>query len=193
LLQWRFRAEDLGFAIELADALLEHFADPAGGFFFTADDHETLIHRPKPLADESLPAGNGTAALMFDTLGHLLGEPRYLQAAARTVQMALPGIARVPEAHATLLTALARTLEPPELVIVRGRGPELDEWQIRLAGLYAPERLLFCIDDSVGELPGLLQARKPASGTVAYVCRGTACDAPVSELETLVARLAPSA
>jgi uncharacterized protein YyaL (SSP411 family) len=93
----------------------------------------------------------------------------------------------------TLLTALARTLEPPELVIVRGREPELGKWQKRLAERRAPARLLFCIDDTAGALPGLLQAREPASDTVAYVCRGTTCDAPVSELDTLLARLAPSA
>ena len=35
----------------------------AGGFFFTSDDHETLILRPKPGADNATPSGNGIAAL----------------------------------------------------------------------------------------------------------------------------------
>jgi hypothetical protein len=30
-------------ARKLADAVLDHFADPAGGFFDTSDDHEQLI------------------------------------------------------------------------------------------------------------------------------------------------------
>ena len=192
LLQWRFRATDLEFAISLADTLLEHFAAPDGGFFFTADDHETLIHRPKPLADESLPSGNGAAALVLDTLGHLLGEPHYLQAAGRTVQAALSGIARVPEAHATLLTALERTLEPPELIIVRGRDPELSRWQQRIAAEYQPHRLLFCIDSEEQALPGVLQSRVAADITVAYRCRGTTCEAPTDSLDDLLARLAPA-
>ena len=53
LLQSRWNSAHLGFAVQLADLLLEHFEDKVGGgFFFTADDHETLMHRPKPLADE---------------------------------------------------------------------------------------------------------------------------------------------
>ena len=51
LQQVRFRADELAFARELLDVTLAHFEDPAGGgFFFTSDDHEALIHRIKALA-----------------------------------------------------------------------------------------------------------------------------------------------
>jgi len=63
-LQCRWRSSDLTFACELVDVLLAHFADERGGFFFTADDHEQLIHKPKPFADEAVPAGNGVAAVV---------------------------------------------------------------------------------------------------------------------------------
>ena len=53
LLQCRWRDDDLHFARELVETLLEHFEDARGGFFFTADDHEKLIHKPKPFSDES--------------------------------------------------------------------------------------------------------------------------------------------
>src|SRR5690606_38025120 len=53
----------LGTAVAVADDLLARFQDAAGGgFWFTASDHEPLIHRPKPFADESVPSGNGIAA-----------------------------------------------------------------------------------------------------------------------------------
>src|SRR5690606_9973104 len=101
LLQCRWRSADLELAVALLDTLLERFADPRGGFYFTASDHETLIHRPKPLADEAVPSGNGMAARALSSLGHLLGEPRYLEAAEGTVRSAWHSIARYPEAHAT--------------------------------------------------------------------------------------------
>ena len=48
LLASRWSARDLEFAIALADAMLAHFEDREhGGFFFTADDHERLIHPPQ--------------------------------------------------------------------------------------------------------------------------------------------------
>src|SRR5262249_22320881 len=46
-------------AVKLADIMLGHFADPAdGGFFYTADDQETLIARQKDWQDSSTPSGN---------------------------------------------------------------------------------------------------------------------------------------
>jgi len=189
LMQWRFRAGDLRFAVELADAMLAHFADPNGGFFFTADDHERLIHRPKSLADEALPSGNGTAALVLDTLGHLLGEPRYLEAAAGTVRSALVNVAHYPEAHSSILRALDRQLAPPTLLIVRGPGEELGRWRQRVENAYAPDRLCFFIPDDSGDLPGLLATRAATGSPVAYLCRGTSCEAPIESLETLMKKV----
>ena len=103
LLQCRWRDGDLDLACALADVLLARFEDERGGFFFTANDHEPLIHKPKPFADEALPAGNGVAANVLVTLGHLLGEQRYLDAAERTVRAALHSLERYAEGHPTLL------------------------------------------------------------------------------------------
>ncbi len=41
----------------------------SGGFFFTSDDHETLIHRIKAFRDDAIPAGNGIAAFVLSTHG----------------------------------------------------------------------------------------------------------------------------
>ena len=86
LQQVRFRADELQFARELLEVLLRHFTDErAGGFFFTSDDHEQLIHRPKSFGDDATPAGNGVAAFALQRMGYLLGDARYLEAAERTL------------------------------------------------------------------------------------------------------------
>jgi len=40
-----------------------NFSDPSGdpGFFFTADDHESLLQRPKSLYDQAIPSGTSVA------------------------------------------------------------------------------------------------------------------------------------
>ncbi len=48
-------------AARLMDYVLEHFHDPAGGFYYTSDRHETLIARQKDVLDSSVPSGNATA------------------------------------------------------------------------------------------------------------------------------------
>src|SRR6185312_11613295 len=104
LQQTRFRADELQFACELLDVVLEHFSDAdGGGFFFTSDDHESLIHRSKSFSDDATPAGNGVAAYVLQRMGHLLGETRYLEAAERTLRSGWTAIELYPHAHTSLL------------------------------------------------------------------------------------------
>jgi len=194
LLQARWRTQDLELAIALADTVLAHFADTTdGGFFFTADDHEELIHRPKPSFDDSTPSGNGIAAYVLGRLGHLLGEERYLTAAERTLAAAGESIRQVPHAHGALLLALEEYLYPPEIVVLRGRGDPLAQWQQRATGRYAPRRLSLAIPADDAGLPGALAERRAPGGdraVLAYVCSGMTCQAPVDEFPAFEQALA---
>jgi uncharacterized protein YyaL (SSP411 family) len=193
LLQTRWHGADLEFAVQLAEALLAHFEDREnGGFFFTAHDHEPLIHRPKPFGDDALPAGNAVAARALGRLGHLLGETRYLDAAERALRAAWPQLAELPYAHNTMLDALEEYLEPPPLVVVRAAAAEGAEWLRSVHGDHGGDEavLAYAIPPDAGTLPGVLGAC-PAEGQdpVAYVCRGLSCSAPVHTVEDLRARL----
>ena len=187
LLQEEWRRDHLDFAIDLAELLLAHFEDPeSGGFFFTAGDHEVLIHRSKPFADDALPAGNGIAAHALGRLGHLIGESRYLDAAERVVRAGWSSIARLPHAHTAMLLGVEEFLYPPQTTVLRGEPEALRPWTERCRRHYAPRRTVFAIPTGASELPGLLAERRPAAaGPVAYVCRGHHCEAPITTLEAL--------
>ena len=183
LQQVRWRDGDLAFAIELAEVVLKHFQDPAGGFFFTSDDHETLIQRPKPDHDDATPSGNGIAARVFGRLGRLLGDSRYLEAAENTLKGAWSGIENMPQGHASLLVALEESLLPSQTVIIRGTQPDMADWLRRAAHPYAPRRITIAIPETAGELPGHLAARRPMGDALAYVCSGLSCGPAVTDLE----------
>ena len=188
LLQTRWRSADLQFATALAAALLEHFEDrDAGGFFFTADDHEQLMHRSRSFSDEALPAGNAIAAQALTRLGLMLGETRYLDAAAKTLRAAWSALQHYPHAHAALLVALEEHLEPPEIVIVRGATAEVNNWRDELAKMYSPRRLVFAIPADAAALPPAIADKNALAETAAYVCRGMTCSAPLHSLSALVA------
>jgi uncharacterized protein YyaL (SSP411 family) len=191
LLQARWSGERLRFAIAVADVLLEHFEDrQEGGFWFTADDAEELIHRPKPLADEALPSGNGVAAFALQRLGFLLGETRYLHAAERTLKAAWSSIAEYPHAHVSLIDALEEYLEPPEIIVLRGEPLEIGRWSQGAAEIYAPRRLVIAIPTGETDLPGTLALRAAQPGsTLAYCCRGTHCELPLSSWAALAAQM----
>jgi uncharacterized protein YyaL (SSP411 family) len=186
LLQGRWRSQDLAFARELADALLDKFEDKnAGGFAFTSSDHEALILRPKPGHDNATPSGNGVAALALQRLGQLVGEPRYLAAGERTLRLFQHAMERQPSAYSTLLAALEAYLAPPRIVVLRGRAHDLGPWQQRLAGTYRPDTLVFAIPTEAMDLPEVLEKPVPVCGVNAWVCEGVSCGPPVAVLSDL--------
>jgi len=191
LLQASWNTRHLEFAIELAELLIDRFYDEDnGGFFFTADDHEKLMHRPKPLSDDATPSGNGVAAFALQRLGFLLGETRYLDAAEKTLQGASVAMNEYPHGHVTLISALEEYLQHPEIIVIRGKIEDVSNWQSSAAKLYAPSRLVFAIPADVTDLPGALADRRPQDDeTIAYRCVGTHCDLPVTSWEALAVEL----
>jgi uncharacterized protein YyaL (SSP411 family) len=190
LLQARWQGPWLEWAVELAETMLAHFEDrEAGGFYFTADDHESLIHRPKTFGDDATPAGNGVAARVLLRLGYLLAEPRYLDAAERTLRAAWSLVERYPHGHTSLLMALDELTEPPTIVVLRGPADDIAVWRAELDKLYEPRRLVLAVPADATGLPAALADKRPQATTVAYVCRGTTCSAPLATLGELVRSL----
>jgi uncharacterized protein YyaL (SSP411 family) len=193
LLQTRWRSSDLQFARELLEVVLDKFADhEAGGFFFTASDHEALIHRSKSFGDDALPSGNGIAAAVLGRMGCLLGETRYLQAAEQTLRAAVPLMLEHPRSHMSMLNALEDWLAPTQVLILRGKPADMRHWTRELGALYAPTLMTFAIPDGEDGLPPALADKSMGAATTAYLCTGTTCSAPMTELPALALRLKES-
>jgi uncharacterized protein YyaL (SSP411 family) len=187
MLQLRWSNEDAAWLREILDAMLAHFEDPQlGGFFFTSDDHETLIHRNKSFSDDAIPAGNGIAARALLRAGYLLGETRWLEAAERCLRAAWLALNRFPHGHMSLLEALAEYLEAPEIVIIREAAADAGAWQRELGKLYAPHRLVFSIPAGLDGLDAALADKKAGGASRAYLCRGSTCSPAVESLADLV-------
>jgi uncharacterized protein YyaL (SSP411 family) len=186
LLEARWRDGDLSYVLQLADVLLEHFEDEShGGFFFTADDHEPLIHRPKPFADESVPAGNAVAASALWRLGHLVGRLEYTHAAEHTLLAAWPHLSQHAIGHATLLLALRDQLTPRPSIVLRGDQQQLAPWQAVLEKRFDPDRRVLVVPQTARDLPGALAERKAQAGPVAYVCEPGHCLPPIERPDRL--------
>ncbi len=185
LLQDEYRGEDLEFAESLAAVLLEQFEDrEAGGFYFTARDHEQLIHRLKPGHDNAMASGNGMAACALSRLAALTGEVRYARAAERTLELFHPPMHEHPSGYAMLLLALEEQLEPPATAILRGPALALPPWSQAMAREYLPGTLVLAIPAGTPGLPPVLD--KPATASVnAWLCRGVTCLPPMDSLEAL--------
>ena len=179
MLQADFRPDDLAWAQEIGDVLMERFHDVrAGGFFFTSHDHERLIQRPKPGPDNATPSGNAVAALALNRLAFLTGETRYSDAASGTIALFWPQLERQPMSFGTLLGALEEQLEPPRTLIVTGAVDAFGPWRKLLDGTYLPTTVTLFIPAGTPGLPPALA--KPAADQVnAWLCEGVTCLAPI--------------
>ena len=191
LMQTAFRPQDLAWAIELADALLDRFEDrAAGGFFFTSHDHEALIHRAKQGHDNATPSGNGVAAQALLVFGHWLGEVRYVAAAERTVRLYAAELLAQPSGFASLQVALDACLQPPTTVLLRGDPAICAAWARAIDRSYRPTLRVLNVA-SHQALPAAL-AKPHVGGPVAataWICTGATCLPPATTLDAIEAAL----
>ncbi len=190
LIQTEFREVDLEFAITLAEVVLDQFEDREnGGFYFTSHDHEQLIHRPKPIYDNAMASGNGTAAIVLQRLGHILSEPRYLRAAERTIRLFYPMMSAQSSGYCSLLTALDETLFPPVMIFLRSSSDEVTKWQHMVQRQF-PHILVLTLPSELINLPSSLSKAvfsEAAVGPVsARVCTVAGCMPEITNLQDLL-------
>ncbi len=179
-------------ARELADQMLAHFADPSGGFYDTADDHEALIARPKGLQDNAVPSGGAMAANVLLRLSALTGDGAYRSSAeAALAQVATPA-QRYPTSFAQWLSAVAFAVgDTVEIALIGDTtSPDLGTLLDVVRQAYRPLAVV-AAGESDGTAVPLLSDRPLRDGrATAYVCRNFACRAPVVEAQDLAVQLA---
>jgi uncharacterized protein len=180
-------------ARDLADQLLAHFADPPGGFFDTADDHEALVTRPKDVQDNATPAGSSMAASVLVRLAALTGESRYREAADAAIATVTPFLARYPTGFANWLSAAHLAVEGIDELAIVGDQADPQTQHLVVAG-YAAARGAGCnLVVAVSAKPDasavpLIAGRTRIDGRpTAYLCRNFACRLPVTDAAALAA------
>ncbi len=178
---------DLTMAKRLQLVLDTHFADESGGYFMTADDHEELLARQKPMYDGAEPCGNSIAALNLLRLAAFTGNDAYRARADACLRAFGQVLANHPRAMAEMFCALdLRTDRAAEIVVVRGDAAG-DPLVDRLRTVYVPNAAVVVIrDEAYGR--ALAEATPLAANKVriggrstAYVCERGMCLAPTTD------------
>jgi uncharacterized protein YyaL (SSP411 family) len=185
-------------AQRLADQILERFADPSGGFFDTANDHEQLVARPKDPQDNAVPSGGSTATLVLLRLAALTGEGRYRSAAEAAVGQVTAFVGRYPGGFANWLTVIDFALAPvAEIAIVGDPAEPSTRALVEVArDAYTPHRVVAVAapERAPESRVALLHDRPLREGRpTAYVCRNFACQLPVTDPSALRDQLAQAA
>ncbi len=180
-------------ARELADQILAHFSDPAGGFFDTADDHERLVTRPRDPQDNAVPSGGSMATLLLLKLTALTGDGRYREAAERAIGTVTAYAAEYPTGFANWLTAIDFALAPVVEIAIVG-DPDATATHQLLEPVrqgFRPHQVLAVSPAPERSAVPLLADRIAIDGKpTAYVCRTFTCRLPVTDPDALGAELA---
>ena len=179
----------LSFATNLANYLITHFWDDStNGFFFTSDDHEKLIMRPKNNYDLSMPSGNSVAAYVLLKLYHITQNKQFLEIAKKIIESQAISAAENPFAFGYLLNALYLYYQKPtEITIINGKNSKLVS---SLRKKFLPESIMVLVENQ-SNLEALSK-HSFFSGkefqndkTTVFVCKNFSCSLPLSDLSEI--------
>ncbi len=149
-----------------------HYRDAeSGGYFFTADDAESLILRTKSAIDSAYPSGNAAMVETLARLWHVTGREVWRERAEAAVAAFAGELGRHFPSMCALLCAW-----------------ELIEGAVKAAIGGAPgdggrAELLRAVA-SVGQ-PNLMIAYEESRAAGAVICRGATCSAPLTDAESV--------
>jgi len=179
----------LSFATNLANYLIAHFWDDStNGFFFTSDDHEKLIMRPKNNYDLSMPSGNSVAAYVLLKLYHITQNKQFLEIAKKIIESQAISAAENPFAFGYLLNALYLYYQKPtEITIINGNNFELVS---SLRKKFLPESIMVLVEnqsnlDALSKHPFFSGKEFQNDKTTVFVCKNFSCSLPLSDLSEI--------
>jgi uncharacterized protein YyaL (SSP411 family) len=178
-------------ARSLADAMIERYPDPDGGFYTTSSDHEQLVTRPKEIQDHPIPSGNSSATFALVRLAAFTGESEYERHALAVFRLLHEPAGRHPQAFSHLLQAIHfHFASRREVALV---GDSLDSLARVVHGSFRPSVVVAGMhpgDEAAQREIPLLRDRAAVNGApAAYVCENFACRLPVTEPEELAKQL----
>jgi len=175
----------LDFAVELAEAMLAKFYDPANGGFWQSPAGTTdLILRVKDDYDGAEPSGNSVATLALLKLAAITGREDFRQPAEMTLRLFAHRLQSQPVGLAFMLHALDFWLdEPRRVVLVGNTGSEEFQKLLRAThSVYQPNKIIL---GGAGAVESFAKTLTTKSEAVAFVCTGTACQPPTDDAESL--------
>jgi hypothetical protein len=167
-------------AVAWQRAFDRHYADPAGGWFITADDAEGLVVRPKSTTDDAQPNPHGLAAQNLVRLAVFTGDDAWRHKADALFDALLPAAAESLYSHLSILNGLDLRLRAAELVAVGRDVGRFADAALRLPFIDRMVLRAGRADDLPQDHPARAAfASLPESAML--VCVGERCSLPVTQ------------
>lgn len=166
-----------------------HYLDAeTGSYFLTADDAEGLIVRPHSTIDDAIPNHCGVIAQNLVRLAQLSGDPHWNARRDALFAALLPRATENMFGHLSLLNALDLHLTGAEIVVT-GNDAAADALLATARRLpHATTIVLHAasVDRLAADHPARAMLAFAGGRSAAFLCRGQACSAPVSDPDALL-------
>lgn len=168
-----------------------------GGFFFTGEDAEQLITRPKEIYDGAMPSGNSVAANNLLRLARMTGDPDLEPVAASQLEAFAGQVARYPAGYSCFLMAVQFALGTTQEIVIAGQADSADtqEMLVDVQRAYLPFAvMLFHPAGEDGKdietVASFIREQKALQArATAYICENYACGTPITDIEQLRTRI----
>lgn len=192
-----FDVKRLDQATRLSDAVIKHFRDEPGGYFFTADDAEKILVRTKDANDGAIPSGNSVQIMNLLRLATLLDDQKLRSEAEQSLRAFGKQLTDSPFRSERMLCAVDYFhRRPREVAIIIAKGDESGGRALvdAIWHSYIPNLVLTGIEpgslETVADKIPLLSGKKSLDGkSTAYVCKDYVCKAPTTSPEKLRSEL----
>ena len=181
-------------AVTLTETAVDHYHDEQrGGFFFTANDAESLIARSRNPRDNAIPSGNSVMAENLLKLSVITGREDYRKRAEGIFQAFAQEVSGNPAAFEKLLSSVDLYHDAPKEIVILG-DLKSDETQSLIRTVYTtylPNKVVMHTSEvSADETLPLLKGKERKNGrTTAFVCENYRCKLPVHEPAALAEQL----
>ena len=182
----------LRWAEEITNSMIDIFRDSdSGGFFSAESDPDRLFYRLKTGTDQSIPSGNGVAAMNLLKLSSYRDNSEYRDIAAEVIRLYYNEAKVTPFNYASILSAALFYLAgATEVTLVGKKDADSTKLMLRKIGeAYIPDMVIYCVDETAGETEGMPQFSKGKSqknGKVTvHVCKDFTCAEPLTEPEDI--------
>jgi uncharacterized protein YyaL (SSP411 family) len=175
----------------LMETAIRHYWNAGdAGFFFTADDAETLLVRSKTVQDGATPSANSVMLGNLTKLGVLTDDAGYREKAEQLLRVFASEALQRPFQAERLLAYAGGAIEGFQEIVIVG-APQSEELLRIVYEAYRPDKLVIRLDPAAAApATALYEGRTLVHGKPAvYVCRNFVCERPTVSPDELRAQL----
>lgn len=191
LYETTFDTQHLFKALAYQSHLFGYFRDDQdGGFFFTPNDAEELLTRPKELYDGAIPSGNSLAFINTLRLSRFTGDAEMDERAHEIYRAFCAEVDAMPTAFTQFLCGLDFAIGPASEVIIAGTTDHSDTKALltALRRSFVPNTIVIFRPEESSAHPDIeiiaphVQPHQSINGkTTAYVCSNFTCELPTND------------